>query len=75
MGLELLFSIEEAAKRLGGVSKWTIRAWISQRRLKPTKIGSRTMLSESELEKFVLTSNKSTNAGVSSMNPSNTGKK
>jgi excisionase family DNA binding protein len=51
--MEQLLSIEEAAKRLGGISKWTIRAWLSQSRLKRTKVGGRTMIRESELEKVI----------------------
>ena len=51
--METLVSVEEAAKRLGGVSRWTIYAWLSQGRLQRTKVGSRTMLRESELARFV----------------------
>jgi excisionase family DNA binding protein len=51
--VETLLSVEEAAKRLGGISKWTIYAWLSSGRLRRTKIGSRTMLRESELARFV----------------------
>lgn len=51
--METLLSVEEAAKRLGGISKWTIYAWLSSGRLRRTKIGSRTMLRESELARFV----------------------
>jgi excisionase family DNA binding protein len=53
IGLENLFSVEEAAKRLGGVSKWTIHAWLSQGRLQRTKVGGRTMIRESELAKVI----------------------
>jgi len=53
MALAPLFSIEEAAKRLGGVSPWTIRAWLSQGRLQRTRVGGRVMIAESELERFV----------------------
>lgn len=47
--MEQLYSIEDAAKKLGGISKWTLYAWLSQGRLQRTKIGSRTMIRESEL--------------------------
>ena len=57
MALERLFSIEEAAKRLGEISPWTVRSWISAGRLRKTKVGRRTMVAESELERFVLSSN------------------
>ncbi|MHB1674728.1 MAG: helix-turn-helix domain-containing protein [Acidobacteriaceae bacterium] len=51
--LSEILSVEEAARRLGGVSKWTIYAWLSQGRLKKTKIGSRVMISETSLREFV----------------------
>jgi excisionase family DNA binding protein len=53
MALQELVSVVEAAKRLGGVSVWTIRAWMSQGRLKRTKVGSRTMVSASAIEEFL----------------------
>ena len=53
MGFDQLLSIEEAAKRLGGLSKWTIHAWLSQGRLRRTKVGGRTMIRESELQKVI----------------------
>jgi excisionase family DNA binding protein len=53
VSLERLFSVEETAKKLGGISTWTVHAWLSQGRLRRTKIGRRTMISESELERFV----------------------
>jgi excisionase family DNA binding protein len=51
--MENLLSIEEAAKRLGGVSKFTIEGWLSRGRLKRTKVGRRTMIRESELQKVI----------------------
>jgi excisionase family DNA binding protein len=51
--MENLFSVEEAARRLGGLSKWTIHAWLSSGRLQRTKVGGRTMIRESELAKVV----------------------
>jgi excisionase family DNA binding protein len=51
--MESLYSVEEAAKRLGGISKWTIHAWLSQGRLQRTKVGGRTMIRESELHKVI----------------------
>ena len=51
--LETLLSIEDAAKRLGGISKWTIHAWLNQGKLRRTKVGGRTMIRESELERFI----------------------
>ncbi len=51
--METLLSVEEAARRLGGISKWTLHAWLSQGRLQRTKVGSRTMIRESELQKVI----------------------
>jgi excisionase family DNA binding protein len=51
--MEKLFSVEEAAHRLGGVSKFTIQAWLSQGRMRRTKVGGRTMIRESELLRVI----------------------
>ena len=51
--MEQLVSIDEAAKRLGGISKWTIHSWLSKGRLQRTKVGGRTMIRESELAKVI----------------------
>ena len=51
--MDALVSVEEAAKRLGGISKWTVHAWLSQGRLQRTKVGSRTMIRESKLQKLI----------------------
>jgi excisionase family DNA binding protein len=48
-----LVSVEEAAKRLGGISKWTVHAWLSQGRLNRTKVGGRTVIRQSELQKVI----------------------
>jgi len=48
-----LLSVTEAAKRLGGISKWTVHAWLSQGKLRRTKVGGRTMIRESELTKVI----------------------
>jgi excisionase family DNA binding protein len=53
MAMEKLVSIPEAAHLLGGVSVWTIRAWLSQGKLRRTKVGGRTMIRESELRRFI----------------------
>jgi excisionase family DNA binding protein len=60
--LEKLFSVEEAARRLGGISKWTVHAWLSQGRLQRTKVGGRTMIRESELPKVIQDGGKSRTA-------------
>jgi len=50
---DVLLSVSEAAKRHGGISKWTVHAWLSQGRLNRTKVGGRTMIRESELQKVI----------------------
>ena len=57
--MEQLLSVAQASQRLGGVSKWTIHAWLSKGRLQRTKVGGRTMIRESELAKFVQDGGKS----------------
>lgn len=57
--MDTLLSVEEAARRLGGISKWTIHAWLSQGRLQRTKVGGRTMIRESELGKVIKDGGKS----------------
>jgi excisionase family DNA binding protein len=51
--METLLSVEQAAQRLGGLSKWTIHAWLSKGKLQRTKVGGRTMIRESELLKVI----------------------
>ena len=48
-----LFSIQEASRYLGGISIWTVRAWLSQGKMNRTKIGARTMVRQSELDKLI----------------------
>jgi excisionase family DNA binding protein len=57
--MNALVSVEEAAKRLGGISKWTVHAWLTQGRMQRTKVGSRTMIRESELQKVIQDGGKS----------------
>lgn len=57
--IDALLSVEEAARQLGGVSKWTVHAWLSQGRLQRTKVGGRTMIRESELQKVIKDGGKS----------------
>ncbi len=52
-GMEQLLSVTDAAKRLGGISRWTIHAWLSKGKLQRTKVGGRTMIRESELQKVI----------------------
>jgi len=53
----VLLSVEEAAQRLGGVSRWTVYSWMSQGRLRKTKVGSRVMIAENDLEAFLAACN------------------
>lgn len=48
-----LFSVKDAAHYLGGLSHYTVHAWLSQGKLKRSKVGSRTMIRKSELDKIV----------------------
>lgn len=65
MEQDVLLSIEAAALRLGGISKWTLHAWLSQGRIQRTKVGSRTMIAESELQKVIERGGKSPAPGRS----------
>ena len=57
--MDKLYSVEEAAERLGGISTWTLHAWLSKKRLQRTKVGSRTMIRESELARVIKDGGKS----------------
>jgi excisionase family DNA binding protein len=67
MTMERLFSVEEAAIRLGGLSKYTIHAWLSSGKLRRTKIGSRTMIKESDLQGFITGCNPESSAPCQKM--------
>jgi excisionase family DNA binding protein len=49
----VLLSVEQAAERLGGVSRWSVYSWLSQKKLRKTKVGSRVMISEQDLQAFI----------------------
>lgn len=51
--MEKLLSVPQAAALLGGISKWTVHAWLSQGKLQRTKVGGRTMIRESELQRVI----------------------
>lgn len=51
--MEMMYSVDSAAKALGGISPMTIRAWLRTGRLRRTKVGSRTMIRESALREMV----------------------
>lgn len=63
MQMDPLLSIDEAARRLGGLSKYTIQAWLSSGKLQRTKVGSRTMIRESDLSSVIEVGGKSIRAG------------
>jgi excisionase family DNA binding protein len=48
-----LRSVPDSAEFCGGLSKWTIYSWLSQGKLQRTKVGGRTMIRQSELEKVI----------------------
>ncbi len=48
-----LYSVEDAAEFLGGISKWTVHAWLAKGKLRRTKVGRRTMIRERDLEAFI----------------------
>jgi len=48
-----LYSVEDAAQYLGGLSKYTIHAWLSSGNLQRTKVGARTMIRESQLQRVI----------------------
>ena len=52
-----LMSVEQAAARLGGISKWTVYAWLAKGKLRRTKVGARTMIRESDLQAFISSCN------------------
>lgn len=55
--MDELLSIEETARRLGGLSVYTIQSWLSKGRLPRVKIGARTMIRLSDLQAFIRTCN------------------
>jgi excisionase family DNA binding protein len=52
--VDKLYSIKDAGQRLGGISPWTIQAWLSKGMLKRTKAGRRTLISETEIQRFLV---------------------
>jgi excisionase family DNA binding protein len=53
MESDKLFSVKDAAAFLGGISVWTVHAWLAKGKLRRTKVGSRTMIRESDLQAFI----------------------
>ncbi len=50
--MQRLLSIQEASQILG-LSSWTIRRWIQNKRLVPVRLGSRVLIEQSELQRLV----------------------
>lgn len=57
--MERLLTVDEAARALGGISKYTVHAWLSSGKLQRTKVGSRTMIREADLQAVVEVGGKS----------------
>ena len=49
----LLYSAEDAGRMLGGISKAMVYRYVQYGELHPVKLGSRTMFTRDELERFV----------------------
>ena len=50
---ERLLTMEEVCSKLGGVKPWTIRCWVSQRRIPYTKVGRLTRYPESQINEWI----------------------
>jgi excisionase family DNA binding protein len=61
-----LYSVAGAADWLGGLSKYTVEAWLSKGKLARTKVGSRTMIRKRDLQAFVNGCNPSPKANTRS---------
>ena len=55
MAMVVLYTILQAAERLG-VSHNTVQAWLWRGLLKRTKAGSRTLIAEDEIQRFLAAS-------------------
>jgi predicted transcriptional regulator len=49
----LLYSAEDAGRMLGGISKAMVYRYVQNKELHPIKVGSRTMFTLEELQRFV----------------------
>jgi excisionase family DNA binding protein len=50
--MEALLNIEQAAQKLG-LSPWTLRLYIAQKKLSVVRLGRRVLLEPSEIEAYV----------------------
>lgn len=48
-----LLTIDEVCHKLGGVKPWTIRSWVSQRRIPYTKVGRLTRFPEEHIDAWI----------------------
>jgi excisionase family DNA binding protein len=62
-----LLSVEQVAERLGGISRWTLYAWMSKGKLRKTKVGSRVMVAEHDLQEFLAKCNPHTRSESASV--------
>jgi excisionase family DNA binding protein len=58
MSLDRLYSVEKAARALGGISRWTVYLWFRTGKIQRTRVGRRVMISESELSRFIQAQNR-----------------
>ncbi|MGA7312648.1 MAG: helix-turn-helix domain-containing protein [Silvibacterium sp.] len=54
-----LHSIQSGCAYLGGISENTLAQWLSQEKLRRTKVGGRTMIRQSELDRMIVDGGKS----------------
>lgn len=52
-GPERLLTLEEVCRKLGGVRPWTVRGWVSQRRIPFTKVGRLTRFPERGIDPWI----------------------
>lgn len=50
---ERLLTMDQVCEKLGGVKAWTIRAWVSQRRIPFTKVGRLTRFPEGLINDWI----------------------
>ena len=50
---ERLLTIDQVCAKLGGVKPWTIRSWVSQRRIPYTKVGRLTRFPEENINAWI----------------------
>lgn len=50
---ERLLTLEEVCRKLGGVRPWTIRGWVSQKRIPYTKVGRLTRFPERRINEWI----------------------